>query len=145
MKKAIEFTNDRPVVPIIPTHREGQRRIHEPFCEFDMTTCDRQVRDHFAQRYLTGDCKLNQRAPAGEMTYHYSKDNCTHSYITKQETNRSTISKGCGSSDEKAGTDDTTNTGRILSEGRMGWGRGEGIYLIMATCRFLSCLRSFCG
>lgn len=38
IRKANEYTNDGPVIPIIPTHREGQCRIDEPFCKFDMTT-----------------------------------------------------------------------------------------------------------
>lgn len=45
----IECTNERPVIPIIPAHREGQRRIHEPFRKSDVATRNRQKGNHFAQ------------------------------------------------------------------------------------------------
>ncbi|KAF8559262.1 hypothetical protein OG21DRAFT_1503167 [Imleria badia] len=73
------------------------------------------------------------------MTDHDCEYDCTHDGIAEQKTNGTTIREGGGRSDEKAGTDDTTNTGRILGSERRGEG---GIYLIMATWRFLSCLWS---
>lgn len=45
--------NNRPVVPIIPSHGERQCRIDEALREFDVTARNRQKCDHLTERNLS--------------------------------------------------------------------------------------------
>lgn len=49
----LSWQNNRPVVPIIPSHGERQGRIDEALCEFDVTARNRQKCDHFTERNLS--------------------------------------------------------------------------------------------
>ena len=40
---------DGPVVPVVPSHGEGQRGVDETFSELDVATCDGQVGNHLSQ------------------------------------------------------------------------------------------------
>lgn len=51
----VKNTGDQPVVPIIPTHREGHGTIDKSFGKLDVTTWNGQVRNHFTQGDLAGN------------------------------------------------------------------------------------------
>lgn len=74
------------------------------------------------------------------MTCHDCKHDRAHGHIAEQKPNGTACYEGVGGPNEQPSANDTTETARTL----IGTRREEkgASYLIMATCRFLSCLWS---
>jgi len=80
------WQDDRPIVPVIPAHREGEGLVDEPGAESDVTTGDGEVGDHLSERDHCGETDRS------------------HERITHEQTERSTVGEGSTGTEEETCT-----------------------------------------